>query len=116
MAFKKQLLPTCPACKEPRLRVIETEATGASVRRRKKCDACGHRVTTHEISEEAFNASKQNAAVLNKIYTALNKDAPVMDVIKCFDCKFNNGDHCSLDLPEFGTDEAYDCNLFSPSP
>ncbi len=113
MPFKKQILPTCPSCKEPGLRVIETNITPSSTRRRKQCDFCKHRVTTHEVSEQFFNEAKDNASALAKIRSCLGHDgASSNGYARCFECKFEDDGECSLGLPEFGTSEAADCNLF----
>lgn len=45
----------CPACASPRVAVIDTRAPKpGSIRRRRKCGACGYRYTTIEITEEVF--------------------------------------------------------------
>jgi hypothetical protein len=110
MAFQKQLLPTCPSCNNPGLRVIETRPTPESIRRRKRCDVCGYRITTHEISQEVFQASKDDAIALQRVRSALGVGERT-SVIACLTCKFNQGDCCAFDLPEYGTEDAFDCNL-----
>jgi len=46
----------CPACGDPDTRVIDSRAIkeGTEIRRRRMCDACAHRFTTYERSEDAF--------------------------------------------------------------
>lgn len=46
----------CPACGDPGTRVIDSRSIkeGAEIRRRRLCDACAHRFTTYERSEDAF--------------------------------------------------------------
>jgi transcriptional repressor NrdR len=46
----------CPVCADPNTRVIDSRAIkdGVEIRRRRLCDACAHRFTTYERSEEAF--------------------------------------------------------------
>jgi hypothetical protein len=119
MPFNKQLLPICPSCKEPGLRVIETRVTLSSTRRRRQCDFCKHRVTTHEVSEQFLNEAKDNASALVKIRSCLGYDGASSssssssnDYARCFECEFEDDNKCSLGLPEFGTSEAADCNLF----
>jgi hypothetical protein len=115
MPFNKQLLPVCPSCKEPGLRVIESRVTLSSTRRRKRCDFCKHRVTTHEVSEQFLNEAKDNASALVKIRSCLGYNgtrSSSSDYARCFECEFEDDGKCSLGLPEFGTSEAADCNLF----
>jgi transcriptional repressor NrdR len=38
----------CPACDHPKSDVLETRASGDGIRRRRQCQACGERFTTHE--------------------------------------------------------------------
>jgi transcriptional repressor NrdR len=38
----------CPQCEHPKSDVIETRASGDGNRRRRQCQACKHRFTTHE--------------------------------------------------------------------
>lgn len=46
----------CPVCAEPGTRVIDSRAIrdSSEIRRRRQCDACSHRFTTYERSEDAF--------------------------------------------------------------
>ncbi len=45
----------CPVCRSPSTKVLDSREgrDGASIRRRRSCNACGHRFTTHERIEEA---------------------------------------------------------------
>jgi hypothetical protein len=112
MPFEKQILPTCPRCDKPGLRVIESRITSASTRRRKECELCGHRLTTHEITEEAFNAAKLNASAVLKIRTLVRTKEDESFSCLCLGCKFNEDSSCAFELPEYGTKDAEDCNLF----
>lgn len=38
----------CPACEHPKSDVLETRASGDGIRRRRQCQACEERFTTHE--------------------------------------------------------------------
>ncbi len=38
----------CPNCEHPKSDVIETRASGDGNRRRRQCQSCSHRFTTHE--------------------------------------------------------------------
>jgi hypothetical protein len=115
MTFEKQILPTCPKCGAPGLRVTENRKTKASIRRRKRCEVCGHRVTTHEISQEMFEGIKATNATLETIRKALDQVAEDSAAIECDDCKFSHKGRCGFDLPEYGTEDALNCNLFEVS-
>lgn len=41
----------CPECQQPDSRVIDSRTAGDHVRRRRECQACGHRFTTYERHE-----------------------------------------------------------------
>ena len=62
---------TCPWCSHDASKVVDTRDTGSLVRRRRECEGCGERFTTHEVVErrmpqvvkkggerEAFDAQK----------------------------------------------------------
>ncbi len=38
----------CPLCEHPKSDVLETRASGDGIRRRRQCQGCEHRFTTHE--------------------------------------------------------------------
>ena len=42
----------CPFCSSSSIRVVETRDQGDAIRRRRECEACGNRFTTHERAEE----------------------------------------------------------------
>lgn len=46
----------CPVCRSPSTKVLDSRdgRDGLSVRRRRSCNACGHRFTTHERIEETL--------------------------------------------------------------
>jgi len=41
----------CPECDHPDTQVLDTRASGAGIRRRRRCRACSKRFTTHERIE-----------------------------------------------------------------
>ena len=41
----------CPFCKHSNTRVLDSRDAGNSIRRRRECDSCGRRFTTHERVE-----------------------------------------------------------------
>lgn len=115
MAFSKAALPKCPSCGELRLQTIESRPTGQATRRRKECDACGFRITTYEVSSEFFEESKRNQQIISKISKALGL-VPNQYILaedpKCGDCFYNANNRCSFDLPEYNTEDSYDCIHF----
>lgn len=73
----------CPACRNDSLRVVDSRLTSAAdaVRRRRECDACGHRFTTYERIEhppvfvrkkdggrQAFSPDKLRAGMLKALH------------------------------------------------
>ena len=46
----------CPYCNHEASRVVDSRDAGSSIRRRRACDACGRRFTTHERVEQRFPA------------------------------------------------------------
>lgn len=114
MAFQKTILPECPNCKQPGLRVIESRQTGMSTRRRKQCECCEQRFTTHEVTADFFEEAKQNMLLVQQLYKLL-KTTPAQTPIEesmCVDCQHNKGDRCSYDFPEYQTSESSDCNWY----
>ena len=114
MAFQKQLLPDCPQCKQPGLRVKESRPTSHGTRRRKECECCGFRLTTHEVSAEFYNEAQQNLILVSKLYALLSGNALASQpaIIKCKDCSYNQGDACAFEFPEYDTSDSFDCNHY----
>lgn len=50
----------CPYCGHPDSRVVDTRATGESVRRRRECQACHKRFTTYEQITETLLIVKRD--------------------------------------------------------
>lgn len=44
----------CPKCKRDQLSVIDSRRSDRSIRRRRKCAACGNRLSTVEIQTEEY--------------------------------------------------------------
>jgi transcriptional repressor NrdR len=44
----------CPYCKASASKVIDSRDAGSSIRRRRTCESCGERFTTHERVEQRF--------------------------------------------------------------
>ena len=115
MAFQKQILPECPQCKQSGLRVIESRKTSSSTRRRKECECCGIRFTTHEVSADFYEEAQQNMILVSKLHALLSGNAlasqPV--IIKCGNCLYNQGDNCAFGFPEYDTPDSFDCNHYA---
>lgn len=82
------------------------------------CDRCGHRDTIYEVTSEFFEEAKTNQQIVSKLKQLLVGDATLQptnleDEIKCIKCHFNNRTSCSFQLPEYNTEEAFDCIHFS---
>ena len=50
----------CPYCGQPDSRVVDTRATGDSIRRRRECQSCRKRFTTYEQISEALLIVKRD--------------------------------------------------------
>jgi len=114
MAFQKTILPECPSCKQPGLRVIESRQTGLSTRRRKQCECCEQRFTTHEVTADFFEEAKRNLLLVSQFHKLLNTEPAqsILEESKCIDCQHNKGDRCAYDFPEYETPESSDCNWY----
>ena len=114
MAFQKPILPDCPECKQPGLRVIESRKAVGGKRRRKKCECCGYRMTTYEVSADFYNEAQQNLILVSKLQALLGAghlpSEPV--TIKCKTCSHNQAGQCAFDFPEYDTTDSYDCNHY----
>jgi len=118
MTFPRIILPSCPKCKELSLKVIETRKSKESIRRRKKCELCGYRITTHEVTATFFEQAKKCVSLTEQIkglfgdqFTGQTMELALkQNSCKCIDCHFNiDMIRCSFDLPEYDTDESFDC-------
>lgn len=112
MTFGPQL-SLCPSCSYFSMKVIETRVTKLAKRRRSECQKCGHRITTHEVSDEFFNEAKVNARTVEKLRELVSIKTPQVALCKCDSCSHNVADNCSLGFPEFLTPDADDCNHFT---
>ncbi len=117
-----QPLPTCPSCGHSTFRTIDTNRSKLAIRRRKQCDHCGHRATTHEVTDEFFQEAKQNQSLVMKMRSVLLKDQPKVEPvvlpvdIKCVDCIHNsNNNECTFGFPEYNTEDSFDCLHYSQS-
>lgn len=120
MSFEKRTdeASACPNCGHFSFYVIESRPNKDGKRRRRSCSKCKHRETTYEINETIYKELKLAKAQIEKIYKTLliNSEisvAPVSkeeSIILCKTCSLNSGGKCDLDLPEYDTEEASDCN------
>lgn len=134
MTFQREILSRCPACTNLSATVIETRYTKVSTRRRKECRDCGYKFTTHEVSEEYFQAAKTNCLLISRVKKAVDL-APMEENVKeyeeadtsfavndkstkneqeynCHKCAHMMSNECTLGIPEFNTDEANECVYF----
>lgn len=112
MPFQKQILPECPQCKQPGLKVIESRKIESGIRRRKQCQCCEFRLTTYEVADDFYNNALHNSMLVSKLNDLLDRDSasrPPMK-IKCIDCKHNQNDECAYNFPEYDTIDSFDCN------
>jgi len=104
-------LQLCPYCKVCALRVIESRKTKYSRRRRKHCDNCGKRQTTHEVSEAFYKDAISNLSILSNVRSLLLKEVTVTKRVTCSECNHWD-DGCAFDFPEAGGAFASECSMF----
>ena len=114
MVFQKAILADCPQCNQSGLRVIESRKSSDATRRRKKCECCGYRFTTYEVSADFYNKAQENQLLVSKLHALLSGEPLTTNAvkIKCRDCTHNEGDQCAFGFPEYDTIESFDCNHY----
>ena len=108
-------LPSCPNCKEKQIYILESRKSKDGTRRRRICKACNYRDTTYEVSSTFYQEAKDNALLLSKFRSLLSLTTTEVSLQenKCLSCKYNHKDiKCSFDLPEFNTEESFDCTHY----
>jgi transcriptional regulator NrdR family protein len=61
----------CGICTSEDHRVVDTDETDTGIRRRRKCDRCGHRWTTWETSDRLdVDAVRRHLAALETLFSA----------------------------------------------
>lgn len=120
MGFTKAQLQHCDHCKTGRLLVQESRKVNLYTRRRRACDSCSYKDTTYEVSSKFFEQAKINQKIVTKLSAlvggpAILRPLPPQQEIKCIKCHFNNRTSCSFELPEYDTQDAFDCIHFSLS-
>ena len=116
MAFQKTLLPECPQCKQSGIYVKESRKTNHGTRRRKECECCRFRFTTYEVSADFYKEAEQNLFLVSQFYKLLGGQPlkAEQQESKCPGCVHNiKGKYCAFELPEYNTDESFDCNHHS---
>lgn len=113
---------TCPKCKQPGLKVLETRLVenGTVRRRRRACTLCEHRYTTYEVDQDFYRKAKDSLIVLDRIQSCFS-DAPVGGPEKtvkkpqrtCEQCFHMAHYGCAFDFPEAGGSFAEECSMFT---
>ena len=92
----------CPECGSLAVFILETRNAGTAKRRRKRCDRCGHRETTYEITQqEYFRLRKGKASV-----------EPEPPRLSCDSCTHWKTTSCGMDFPEAGGKFAAECSCY----
>lgn len=98
--------------------ILESRKTKFAVRRRRMCDCCKQRDTTYEVTSSFYDEAMSNQEIVSKMKALISGDAillspPLQQEFKCTKCHFNNRTSCSFQLPEYNTQEAFDCIHFA---
>lgn len=97
-AARESYKEACPKCKERTFTVLESKLTAKGYRRRRKhCTDCGYRLTTIEMPLEDIT----------------NEPTRKGKLIACKTCEHNENEACGFFIPEYMTEHADDCNLYS---
>ena len=104
VARARNALPgTCTICGSLAVFIIESRPLpNGGRRRRKRCDRCGHRETTYEITAQEYKALRGRGKP---------KPAPV-STESCEQCIHWETTSCGLGFPEAGGKFAADCSCF----
>lgn len=124
----ESILPKCPACNVCSFRTTQTVRTLIATRRRKECDSCNYKLTTHEVHDDFFQQAKRNKVLIQKLKLFFDKNESGVaadDVLlivakevenKCLTCIHNKAGTCSYDFPEYDTNDSFDCANFLTKP
>ena len=113
----------CPSCGKQDSYVIESRKSGKVIRRRLECISCKHRHSTVEMSIEHYHELKDSKVKLDRIMSLLGfsseevlskttEDYVDDQTTLCDTCEAFYQNKCLYNLPEVGTFESKDCNLF----
>ncbi len=104
----------CPKCSEKTFHVIESRPSGGNNhgnsktflrRRRKRCNQCGYKATTYEITADEYEEYLSNKKIITKIKNSLSLKSKK----SCYQCTHYYGNSCRLDIPELDAEE---CSYF----
>lgn len=117
MAF--DIRDPCPFCNQKDCLTIDSRTTKISRRRRKECQTCKKKHTSHEVSEEFFKQAIENERLIKYFIKKLkirNKFTPpsvgTETSITCESCAYMMSSGCSFDFPEAGDDFAEECSMY----
>ncbi len=100
-AARESYREACPECKERTFAVLDSKLTAKGYRKRRKhCTACGYRMTTIEMPLEDIKNEPIKPSLTGKL-------------IACKSCEHNENEACGFFIPEYMTNDAHDCNLYS---
>lgn len=119
----------CSKCGFAAYRVLESRKVSDGVRRRYICEHCNNRETLYEINSSAYSELMSLRFKFNELLNVFNNvkiesqsktfnDSFEVDDCLCTNCFYyhdtltDEGFKCSYDLPEAGTADAKNCNLF----
>lgn len=115
--MSSQPLALCERCSTPSAEIIECRRTRGITRRRRHCNACGHRFTTYELNQHEYQRLTQAAERIARVEAALgfptSSTPEAGHTSPCAHCAFATDDRCSFGYPEFGTPEASDCTMYT---
>lgn len=118
MAF--DLRDQCPFCREKDCITVESRVTRESRRRRKECQSCNQRHTSHEVSEQFFEEAVENKRLINYLIDKLKVHSvacttPCAETpsVTCDSCVHMMSSGCGFDFPEAGDDFATECPVYN---
>jgi transcriptional regulator NrdR family protein len=118
MAF--EVRDQCPSCREKDCITIESRVTRESRRRRKECQSCEHRHTSHEVSEQFFEEAVENKRLINYLIDKLKVHSVACTTprtetpsVTCDSCIHMSSSGCGFDFPEAGDDFAAECPVYN---
>ena len=107
-ARARAALPSnCSSCGSLAVFIIESRNTATARRRRKRCERCGHRETTYEISQDLYRQ------LLGKSRSSPGPKPGPQGSRTCSSCIHWETTSCGFDFPEAGGWFAADCSCYS---
>jgi transcriptional regulator NrdR family protein len=61
----------CPVCKHADHHVLRSKPVAGAIRRRRRCDRCGHTWNTLELDEQAIAADREALAAARRLAAVL---------------------------------------------